>query len=90
MRPNGAADYGRSEDGDSLTLTINGEQRTIRDLAMSAPLEAVLASLKVRREMVAVALNDVIVPRAHWDKTFVFAEDRIEIVHFVGGGRLSR
>jgi thiamine biosynthesis protein ThiS len=48
------------------------------------PLGAVLTTLGVRKELVAIALNDTIVPRDKWDQTFVSEEDKLEIVHFVG------
>ncbi len=50
------------------------------------PLGAVLTALAVRKELVAIALNDTIVPRAQWDETLVSEGDKLEIVHFVGGG----
>lgn len=69
-----------------LALIINGEMRTVSDLEESSPLTSLLVSMSVRRETAAIALNDIIVPRAHWDATTVSAGDRVEIVHFVGGG----
>ena len=35
---------------------------------------------------IAVMQNDHIVPKAEYDKTFVKADDTIEVVSFVGGG----
>ena len=70
----------------SLELIINGALRSLPEAPDPATLGKVLSVLGVRRELVAIALNDVIVPRAVWDSTLVSARDRIEIVHFVGGG----
>ena len=69
-----------------LELKINGEVRFVPGTESPAALSDVLSVLAVRKELVAVALNDLIVPRAQWEDTFVCARDRVEIVHFVGGG----
>lgn len=34
----------------------------------------------------AVELNGIVVRKADWPETILNADDRIEIVHFVGGG----
>ena len=70
----------------ALNLSINGELRAVPDTANPALLETVLAALAVRKELVAIAVNDTIVPRGEWKQTLVSAGDKIEIVHFVGGG----
>jgi sulfur carrier protein len=69
-----------------MTLYVNGHQHLVPGFFASEPLAALLVCLAVRREMVAVALNDIIVPRDQWSKTSVSDGDTIEIVHFVGGG----
>jgi thiamine biosynthesis protein ThiS len=70
----------------SLNLFINGEFRSVVDDADATLLDRVLTALSVRKELIAVALNDLIVPRNQWGKTVVSEGDRLEIVHFVGGG----
>ena len=69
-----------------LQLRINGEIRSVLDDANPAALDKVLTALSVRKELIAVAVNDIIVPHTLWDQTFVSDGDRVEIVHFVGGG----
>jgi sulfur carrier protein len=70
----------------SLKLKVNGELRSVPAATNPAGLESILAALPVRKELIAVALNDTIVPRAAWRQTLVSEGDRLEIVHFVGGG----
>jgi len=70
----------------SLELKINGEKRLVPGEVDSLTLVEVLDALAVRKDLIAVALNDLIVPRAQWDESRVNANDRVEIVHFVGGG----
>jgi sulfur carrier protein len=72
-----------------LNLRVNGQWRTLPVTAESPPLGVVLTVLAVRKELVAIALNDMIVPRAQWDQTLVSEGDRLEVVHFVGGGCFS-
>ncbi len=74
----------------SLQLRINGELRSILDGETPTALDRVLNALSVRKELIAVALNDMIVPRALWEQTLVSEGDRVEIVHFVGGGSPRR
>lgn len=45
-----------------------------------------VAELKLAPERVAVELNQNVVRRIDWDETKLEPDDRIEIVHFVGGG----
>jgi sulfur carrier protein len=70
----------------ALNISINGELRSVPDSANPVNLNRVLTSLAVRKDLVAIALNDTIVPRAQWSQTLVSEGDRVEIVHFVGGG----
>ena len=72
-----------------LSLKVNGQIRRLPLLTNDQTLVSILSSLAVRKELVAIALNDTIVPRAEWGHTFVSEGDRLEIVHFVGGGRPS-
>ena len=69
-----------------MRLLINGDSRLIPGMTEYGALDHVLSALSIRKELVAVALNDIIVPRADWDKTTVADGDRVEVVHFVGGG----
>ncbi len=40
----------------------------------------------MKQDRVAVELNRTIVPREKWGETNLSEGDRLEIVHFVGGG----
>ena len=66
-----------------MKLTINGEDREFAGLAMLSDL---IAELGMKPDRVAVELNRELVPRARWAATRVSDGDRLEIVHFVGGG----
>lgn len=49
-------------------------------------LPELIASLSLKAEQVAIELNQNVVRRAQWETTMLQAGDRVEIVHFVGGG----
>ena len=66
-----------------MRLTINGEMRETPPVSTVAELVAAL-SLDTRK--VAVERNLEIVPRSLHGVTPVADGDRIEIVHFIGGG----
>ena len=73
----------------SLKLLINGEFRSLLDEANPTALDKVLTALAVRKELIAVALNGLIVTRSLWSETPVTEGDHVEIVHFVGGGSFT-
>jgi sulfur carrier protein len=66
-----------------MRLTVNG---TERDIAAGATIAALLAALALRRDGVAVALNDAVVPRAEHVTRTLNDGDRLEIIVAVAGG----
>ena len=72
-----------------MTLYINGDERTFPDSPTAFTLAALIESLDMKSDRVAVELNRDIVPRDDWPETPLKDGDRLEIVHFVGGGGLS-
>lgn len=66
-----------------MQLRINGEQRDFPD---GLTLAALVEHLGMKSDRVAVELNLEIVPRANWQATQLKDGDKLEIVHFVGGG----
>ena len=70
----------------SLKLIVNGQSRDFEALSDSASLEQVVAELGLKGDRVAVEHNGEIVPRALWAGAILSPGDRLEVVHFVGGG----
>jgi sulfur carrier protein len=68
-----------------MNLTINGQSRILDVDRLSALVE----QLGMRADRVAIELNQEIVPRERWAETQLKEGDRLEIVHFVGGGSAS-
>ena len=69
-----------------LTLTLNGQHREFDGLQDGATLDLLVDALGLKGDRVAVELNGEIVPRAAWPQTRLSSGDRLEMVHFVGGG----
>jgi sulfur carrier protein len=69
-----------------MKLQINGEQREIPTGNNAFTLAALIEHLSMKSDRVAVELNRDIVPRDRWSQTTLSEGDRLEIVHFVGGG----
>jgi len=72
-----------------MKLQINGEDHVLADPVppISFSLVTLIVSLNMKPDRVAVELNHAIVPRDRWSQTLLKDGDRLEIVHFVGGGR---
>ncbi len=66
-----------------MNLTVNGELRRFQVLASVTDL---VAALGLDGRKVAVERNLEIVPRSAYGRTALADGDRIEIVHFIGGG----
>jgi thiazole synthase len=66
-----------------MQVTINGE---CRDVPESRSVERLLVDLGLDSRKVAVELNLEIVPKSAYGATSVSDGDRLEIVHFIGGG----
>jgi thiamine biosynthesis protein ThiS len=72
-----------------MKLHINGEEREFDDVPASFTLAALVERLGMKADRVAVELNRDIVPRTAWAETTLHNGDRLEVVHFVGGGTES-
>jgi len=65
-----------------MKLVINGEEQS----HAAATVAELVAQLGMKPDRVAVELNHDIVPRDRWPSTPLNDGDKLEIVHFVGGG----
>jgi sulfur carrier protein len=70
----------------ALTLILNGQSRVFETLSQPVNLEALVGELGLKGDRVAVEHNGEIVPRGSWRETSVDEGDRLEVVHFGGGG----
>jgi thiamine biosynthesis protein ThiS len=70
-----------------MTIYLNGESREVPE---KLTLAALLDWLKLPGDRVAVELNREIASRSIWTETIIQPGDRLEVVHFVGGGTADR
>lgn len=68
---------------DLIEVVVNGVAREMR---AGSSLSDLVGELGLEPSRVAVELNLTIVSRAVWDSSILKHGDRLEIVHFVGGG----
>jgi thiamine biosynthesis protein ThiS len=66
-----------------MQLTVNGE---LQDLPAPLTVAELLGRLGIGGGRVAVEVNEEVVPRGTNDARQLTGGDRVEIVHFVGGG----
>lgn len=66
-----------------MRLVINGKEQIFEE---GMNLARLVEQLGMKGDRVAVELNREIVSRPQWPETQVKDGDRLEIVHFVGGG----
>lgn len=76
-----AGNQGR--DAGVVSITLNGERHS---LPGPLTVRGLVRRLGLDEDTVAIERNRRIVARADWRGVPVGAGDRIEIVHFVGGG----
>ena len=67
-----------------MRVYLNGEAR---EFSSPVTLAQLITELDLPPSRIAVELNREVVRRNDWDATELRDDDRIEIVHFVGGGR---
>ena len=74
---------GEKLDMELMEIVINGESQNV---PVRSSLQDLIRSLELQQDRVAVELNRQIVSRDRWSVTELHDRDRLEIVHFVGGG----
>jgi thiamine biosynthesis protein ThiS len=67
----------------AINIKLNGE---FREIPEGLDLPALLEMLSLPSQRIAVELNGTVVRRIDWPETKVHDGDRVEVVHFVGGG----
>jgi sulfur carrier protein len=66
-----------------IKIKLNGKVKTIND---NIRLSNFMDRLKVPIKKVAIELNQEIVDKKRLNKIILVNNDKIEIVHFIGGG----
>ncbi|MCS0588128.1 sulfur carrier protein ThiS [Massilia norwichensis] len=66
-----------------LEIELNGEPH---QLPGAASLHALVETLGLSGQAVALAVNRRVVPREHWRSTLLRPRDRVDVVRAIGGG----
>ena len=70
-----------------MNIQVNGEER---EVSTNLSLHELIDHLHLAPERIAIELNHNVVRRPDWPVTHLQENDRVEIVHFVGGGTTRR
>jgi sulfur carrier protein len=66
-----------------MQVLINGETRQIEN---ELNLRELLEKLELPTERIAIELNKDVIRKKDWETIKISDADKIEIIHFVGGG----
>ena len=66
-----------------IKIKVNGKVKTLVD---NTSLFKLINNLKIPLKKVAIELNQKIVNKKKLNKIYLKKNDKIEIVHFIGGG----
>jgi thiamine biosynthesis protein ThiS len=66
-----------------IKIKVNGKVKTFKE---NINLSKLVKNLKIPIKKVAIELNQEIIDKKKLDKIFLKNNDRVEIVHFIGGG----
>lgn len=66
-----------------MNVLINGESREVPD---GVTLTVLLELFSLPSQRVAIELNRDVVRRVEWGNVKISEGDKIEVIHFVGGG----
>ena len=70
-----------------IKIKINGK---IKSIIQDSNLSMVLKNLKIPLNKVAIELNEEIIEKKNINKIKLNKNEKIEIVHFIGGGQLEK
>ena len=66
-----------------MQIRLNGEAKEVDE---GTTLQALVEQLALAPDRLAVELNYEVVRRSEWPRVTLSEGDRVEVVHFVGGG----
>jgi len=66
-----------------MNIIVNGEELNIKS---NTTVEGLLDKLEIKDKVMAVAINMEIVKKDKWNSHIIKENDKLELLHFVGGG----
>tara|TARA_B100001245_G_C22655678_1_gene321689 strand:- start:119 stop:349 length:231 start_codon:yes stop_codon:yes gene_type:complete len=67
----------------NIEIILNGESKKVKE---HLPLNQLIDNLGISNKSIAVAINENVIEKSEIEKYILKNQDRIEIVHAVGGG----
>ena len=64
-------------------IYLNGKKVTIKP---KTTIYELLKKFKLNNKKVAIEYNGIIIPKLNYKKKYLKNNDRLEVVHFIGGG----
>tara|TARA_B100001750_G_C14900377_1_gene299527 strand:+ start:250 stop:453 length:204 start_codon:yes stop_codon:yes gene_type:complete len=64
-------------------IQLNGKKVTIKP---KTTIYELLKKFKLNNKKVAIEYNGIIIPKLNYKKKYLKNNDRLEVVHFIGGG----
>ena len=64
-------------------IQLNGKKISIKP---RSTIYELLKKFKLDNKKVAIEHNGIIIPKTHYKKKYVKNNDKLEVVHFIGGG----
>ena len=66
-----------------ISIYINGEKKLVNT---NKSLFEILEDYSIKHKSIAVEINKEIIAKSNYKSTLINSGDKIEIVHFIGGG----
>ena len=66
-----------------MNIIVNGKELTIQE---NTTVEMLLNNLEIKDKVMAVTINMNIVKKENWQSHKIEESDKLELLHFVGGG----
>ena len=64
-------------------IQLNGKKIAIKS---KATIYDILKKFKLNNKKIAIEYNGIIIPKINCKKKYLKSNDKLEIVHFIGGG----
>ena len=64
-------------------IQLNGKKVTIKP---KTTIYELLKKIKLNNKKVAIEHNGIIIPKSNYKKKYLKNKDKLEVVHFIGGG----
>ncbi len=66
-----------------MNIVVNGQKKVIQN---STTVQKLLQDLQIENKTMAVAINMQVIKQENWKNCIINDGDKIECLHFVGGG----